>query len=356
MRKARLKVPSSEKEAFYHCFSRVVNRDFVLGHLEKEKFRELMRQQERLCQVQVMTYCLMSNHFHVLVRVPKRPAVMPSNAELIGHLERCGVHPLTLGGVKFALQNLSEIGATEALEEVRQRWFSRMWDVSFFMKGLKQEFTQWFNRVHERKGTLWEERFKSVLVEGTAEALQTMAAYIDLNPVRAGLVEDPKDYRWCGFAEAVAGGELAARGIAAMVEEGGRRTGTGQKAEREEGVGEEIADGLTERICRYRQLVFCGAESRGIGADGRPMRRGVPRERIEEVLGKKGKLSAAEMLRCRVRYFCDGAVLGSAAFVNEVFERERWRFGPKRKDGARKLRYVEAGGLRVLRDLRVRVV
>lgn len=59
-------------------------------------------------------------------------------------------------------------------------------------------FTQWFNRTHARKGTLWEERFESVLVEGAGTALMTMAAYIEPNPVRAGLVSDPKDFRWCG--------------------------------------------------------------------------------------------------------------------------------------------------------------
>jgi hypothetical protein len=52
-------------------------------------------------------------------------------------------------------------------------------------------------------GTLWEGRFKSVLVEGTGQTLSTMAAYIDLNPVRAGIVKDPADYRWSGYAEAV---------------------------------------------------------------------------------------------------------------------------------------------------------
>lgn len=52
--------------------------------------------------------------------------------------------------------------------------------------------------------TLWAERFKSVLVEGFGNALETVAAYIDLNPVWAGIVEDPKDYRFCGYAEAVA--------------------------------------------------------------------------------------------------------------------------------------------------------
>ena len=88
-----------------------------------------------------------------------------------------------------------------------------MWDVSVFMKLLKQRFTQWFNQQWGRKGTLWEERFKSVLVEGAGEVLATMAAYIDLNPVRAGIVKDPADYRWCGYAEATAGSRRAQRGL-----------------------------------------------------------------------------------------------------------------------------------------------
>jgi putative transposase len=43
-----------------------------------------------------------------------------------------------------------------------------------------------------------------VVVENSVNALKTVAAYIDLNPIRAGLVEDPKDYRFCGYGEAVA--------------------------------------------------------------------------------------------------------------------------------------------------------
>ncbi len=55
-----------------------------------------------------------------------------------------------------------------------------------YMKGFLQRFTQWFNRKHGRSGGLWEDAFKSVLVEDGA-ASRTMAAYIDLNPVRAGM-------------------------------------------------------------------------------------------------------------------------------------------------------------------------
>jgi hypothetical protein len=58
---------------------------------------------------------------------------------------------------------------------------------------------------HERSGTLWEQRYKSVIVE-SGIAARTMAAYIDLNPVRAGMVEDPADYRWSSYGEAIGGG------------------------------------------------------------------------------------------------------------------------------------------------------
>jgi putative transposase len=86
-------------------------------------------------------------------------------------------------------------------QQYRQKFLDRMLDLSEAMKTLKQRFTMWFNRRHGRVGTLWESRFKSVLVEGEVETLTKVAAYVDLNAVRAGMVTDPKDYRWCGYAE-----------------------------------------------------------------------------------------------------------------------------------------------------------
>ena len=82
---------------------------------------------------------------------------------------------------------------------MREQFTDRMWDLGKFMKTLKQRFTTWYNKCNGRKGTLWEDRFKSVLVED-GDALRTMSSYIDLNPVRAGIVDDPKEYRWCGYA------------------------------------------------------------------------------------------------------------------------------------------------------------
>jgi putative transposase len=163
------------------------------------------------------------------------------------------------------------------------------------MKLLKQRFSIWFNRSHERFGTLWAERFKSVLVEPKRNALRTMAAYIDLNAVRAGLVEDPKDYRFCGYAEAVAGNRLSQRSLAWAI--GQTSWPTGQAA--------------------YRLVLF------GSGARGREDCQAISAERFQEVVKQKGHLPLASVLRTRIRYFSDGAVLGSKAFVELYLARLR---------------------------------
>jgi hypothetical protein len=77
---------------------------------------------------------------------------------------------------------------------------------------------------------------------------------------------------------------------------------------------------------------------------------------VEAVLKSGGKLSRAELLRCRVRWFSDGVAIGSKSFVEGVFTKCRGHFGAKRKDGARKLREDAAGVLHALRALRIRAV
>ena len=64
MRRARFKAEASVQVAHYHCVSRVVDRNFVLGELEKETFIKLMRRYETYCGVRVLSFCVMTNHFH----------------------------------------------------------------------------------------------------------------------------------------------------------------------------------------------------------------------------------------------------------------------------------------------------
>jgi REP element-mobilizing transposase RayT len=199
------------KPTIYHCISRVVNRDFVLGEEEKEHFVHLMRLYERFCRVRVLSFVVMSNHFHLLLEVPARPEQRMSDQELLKHLG--GLHSKAhVKQIRWELEHYRSLGAEEAAESLRERFLCRMSDLSAYMKIVKQRFTQWFNKKHARRGTLWEDRFKSTLVED-GHAARVVAGYIDLNPVRAALVRDPKDYRWCSYGEAVAGTKAAREGL-----------------------------------------------------------------------------------------------------------------------------------------------
>jgi hypothetical protein len=83
---------------------------------------------------------------------------------------------------------------------------------------------------------------------------------------------------------------------------------------------------------------------------------GFSQREIEAVLASGGKLTLAQALRCRVRYFTAGAVLGSREFVDAFFERQRAFFGGRRKSGGRRMKLAEWGGLQVLRDLKDEVL
>jgi REP element-mobilizing transposase RayT len=165
MRQGRLKAPPSFPVAYYHCLSRIVDRQFLLGAEEKEQFVAFMREYEQFCGVRVLTYCVMSNHFHLLIEVPERPMEPLTDEALIRMLARLsGIN--NAGTVRQQLAWFREREQGDAAEALRERILSRMWDISAFMKLLKQRFSQWYNRRKGRRGTLWEERFRSVLVEG----------------------------------------------------------------------------------------------------------------------------------------------------------------------------------------------
>ena len=111
----------------------------------------------------------------------------------------------------LAREAMTERGKID--EDIRRKLLERMGDILAYMKELKQRLSRWYNRRHDRFDTLWAERDKSVIAEDQPSSLEAVAAYIDLNPVRAGMVEDPKDYRFCDYASALAGNALARQGL-----------------------------------------------------------------------------------------------------------------------------------------------
>ena len=333
MRTARIK--GDEGQGCYHCMSRIIERRMLLEREEKMKLRELMRKAETFCEVRILTHAILSNHFHILASVPYRHEV--SDTELI---QKLGVlyDRQVVKDVARLLKESREAGDEAQAEALKKKYTDRMFDVSQFMKIVKQRFTQWYNRRSGRKGTLWEERYKSVFVEDSEHALSTMSVYIDLNAVRAGIVSDPKDYRFCGYGEAVAGNRQAREGIRAVMLSLGAQSDW-RCVSRE-----------------YRKYLYMSGEAKGLGEGGVPAKPGFSVERVEQVLAQGGQLSQAELLRCRVRYLSDGVALGSRDFVESVFKKNRKSFGRKRKSGARKMRSGEWGDLHTARDLRLEVV
>lgn len=328
---------------YFHVVARVSGRVFCLDDEAKGVFVDLMRKVEGFSGVVVITWTLMDNHFHLVLHVPEKVEDLPEEE----FWERLSA--------LYSKEKLSEIRATiesfhrmnpgrtavDQEQAYRQKFLKRMHDLSEFMKTLLQRFSTWFNKRHDRCGRLWESRFKSLLIEGGWDYLMNVAAYVDLNAVRAGIVTDPKDYHWCGYAEAVAGKAPARKGLAHLMWQ--EATARGEAVPDWQLVGRE-----------YRKNLF-GVGEEIPASEGFEGRRGIPAEAVAQVQAEGGRLSMPQLLRCRIRYFTDGVVIGTKAFVDAFFEEKREYFGPRRKSGARKMRGGDWGELRTLRDLRKHV-
>lgn len=338
VRQGRLTAPKDHSVAYYHCFSRIIERRRLIGPAEAVKFLELMRQCEAFTGVRVLTHSVLGNHFHLLLQVSRRPEVLPDDEELLRRINAfCGDHPCA--AARQTLERFRSAGQHDAAEVYREGFFRRMWDLSEFMKALKQRFSQWYNRTHQRRGPLWEERFNSVLVEGAGLALASVAAYVDLNSVRAGLADDPATYRWCGYAEAMRGDARALEGVRVIMA-GAERVGVDSLT-------------TTEAMEKYRMWLYQrGEENEGTDETGKPLRRGFSREAVEAVLRARGKVSLSEYLIARVRPFCYGGVIGSRDYVEGVFTARRSRYGAKRKVGAMPCPGVDSSELHVLHRMR----
>ncbi len=322
--KSRLLAPwvgEHDRSAIYHAISRIVGRAHLIRRLEKEMFVELMRKYEAFCGVRVLNFAILDNHTHILVEIPPKCDQILDDATLLQRLEilYSADYVATIREQLEALSGSTTDSGLQAYHDLRESFTRRMWDLGLFMKTLKQRFSMWYNKKHGRCGTLWESRFKSVLVEN-GHAAKTMSAYIDLNPVRAGIVTDPKNYRWCGYGEAVAGSKLARNGIMRVLSELDSDT----SADGWSGARDLVKYDWRTVAQRYRLILFEDGEEvapeGGVALRGKKKRRGFSREEIEAEQEREGQLSIAAIAKCKSRYFVESAVLGSQKWVNEVME------------------------------------
>lgn len=217
MRKLRIKSPG---EGFYHITSRCVDRAFKFEDDDKTMIVGFMRRMATFCGIEILTYAVLSNHFHILIHV--LPPIELTDDVILRRVR-------ALYGNEYAERIASrwtsyrKFGDEEHMNRLKkeQLWFThRMGDISLYMKELKQWISRVYNKGHNRKGTLWEDRFASVILEGSTRTLSMVAAYIDLNAVRAGIVKNPEDYKWSGYGSACSGSEIARSGLVTVYARG----------------------------------------------------------------------------------------------------------------------------------------
>ena len=163
-----------------HIYNRAggTRKDIVFGDKEKEMFFELVHELTKFFTVEVVSLVCMGNHWH---------AVICSSDELPSREEAARRYEAYYGGSKP-----TPIWSVDA-EYLRHA--GRMADFSCFVKDLQQKFTTWFNKTRpvRRRGRLWADRFKNVILED-GPALWQCVEYVEMNPVRAGLCGNPGDY------------------------------------------------------------------------------------------------------------------------------------------------------------------
>ena len=164
-----------DETAVYHVMSRTALDGFPLGDIEKDFMIDLIKRYSGLYFVEILGFCLMGNHFHILVKM------LPEH--------KFGDEEIKKRFVKFYGDD--RVFTDGLIPSLREKLSS----LSEYIREIKVGFARYYNKRHHRRGYFWGDRFKSVIVD-KGETLVNCLAYIDLNPLRAGIVSRPEEYRW----------------------------------------------------------------------------------------------------------------------------------------------------------------
>ena len=279
----------NDETAVYHVMSRTALDGFPLGDVEKDFMLDLIWRYSSLYLVEILGFCLMGNHFHLLVRM------FPE-------------HKYTDEDIQKRYENFygdDRMFAAGWIPSLREKLSS----LSEFVKEIKQTFSRYYNKKHHRRGTLWGERFKSLIVEN-GETLINCLAYIDLNPLRAGLVVRPEDYRWNSLGYHIQTGN---KGNFLSLDFGLKEFG--------------VVD-TEERLKRYRRYVY---EAGALDHPGKGQAQVIDSDIVEHERENDFKLNRMRRFRYRTRYFTDSGIIGSKEFVSTNYQRFKGVFMSKRK-------------------------
>ena len=280
------------EDGIYHVMSRIAHREFFLGEDERDRLAGIVWRAAYFCGVEVIAYAILSNHFHILVHVP--PPTPLTMEEVLSRYEAWkGAGAALVLRKQWQTWTKDRVG--HLAEEAMERLVGRMHSLSKFMQLLKEWYSTDYNVRIGHVGTLWERVFKSVLVDPSRVAVSALAAYIDLNGVRAGMADSPGAYRWSSYGEACA-----------------------STVKRDADPWRD--QGVIRR--RYAEMYGVKSWSEARAAHALTMwKLEETRKRRELCLRQRGRLAEGEHLR--IRAFADGVVVGTRTFVLEMFRRRR---------------------------------
>ncbi len=265
-----------DEPAVYHVMSRTALDGYVIGNVEKEFLFKLIKKISKVYFAEVIGFCLMDTHFHLLIRM--HPGEMYSDNEIKKRFK-----------LYYKDKKDREL-ADGQIPLLREKWAT----LSEYVKDIKQSFSRFYNRLHNRKGFFWSERFKSVIVDN-GETLINCLAYIDLNPVRAGIAEKPEDYRWCSLGYHV------------------QSNNKGRFLSLDFGLREFGVKTVKERLQIYRKFVH-GKESLNTNGPEKESR---------------SEIGAIEKFKYRSRYFTDSGIIGTKTFVAHHYQMFKHIFSSK---------------------------
>jgi putative transposase len=276
-----------DETTVYHVMSRTALDGFPLGDIEKDFMMDLVKRYSGLYFVEILGVCIMGNHFHLLVKI--LPEYNFSDEEIEKYfVEFYGDERLFTDGLIPSLRD-------------------KLSSLSEFMREIKVGFARYYNKRHNRRGYFWGDRFKSVIVD-KGETLINCLAYIDLNPLRAGIVSRPEDYRWNSLGYHV------------------QTNNRDNFLSTDFGLKEFNVKSEKERIRRYRRYVY---EAGAVNRPDKGKTKVIGDRILEKERKREFELSRSDRFRYRTRYFTDSGVIGSKEFVSKTYRRFKHHFNSK---------------------------
>ncbi len=230
MTRPRSALVSLPDTAWYHCVSRCVRRAFLCGHdhhsgqsFEHRRgwIATRIKELAHIFAIDVAAYAVMSNHYHVVLHIDSARAQAWSTEEVLQRWTQLFTGPLLVRRYLSSAHAAMGESELEKVHEMAETFRARLFDLSWYMRVLNESLARQANAEDDCTGRFWEGRFKSQALLDE-QALLAAMAYVDLNPVRAGMADSPEASDYTSIQErlgcAPAGAAVASTAAEAMTD------------------------------------------------------------------------------------------------------------------------------------------